>query len=77
MASKELVKNIKKAGFKDYSLKELEKDLKLIAAGKKINRPKEIEDFLIDYRRRSMLDASIEVNPTFKSESELFKGRKI
>ncbi len=76
MASKNLVvKEIKRIGLKDYSLEKLEKDLKLIASNKGTKRPKEVEDFLIDYKRREMLEASQET-PTFKSESKLFKGTK-
>ena len=76
MASKNLVvKEIKRIGLKDYSLEKLEKDLKLIASNKETKRPKEVEDFLIDYKRREMVKASQET-PTFKSESRLFKGTK-
>jgi len=76
MASKNsVVEEIKRIGLKDYSLEKLEKDLKLIASNKGTKRPKEVEDFLIDYKRGEMVEASQET-PTFKSESKLFKGTK-
>ena len=82
MASKDLtVDFIKRTGLKDYNLEKLEKDLKLITSGKKVVLPKEVENFLIDYNRKSMRAAS-QTNPTFKSEVKKlkdleFKGEKI